>query len=71
MKVALAALAAMVADACQEKPEDEGTQLNDDLELAVDVEDITYTSAKNKVSHTGDKNDTWYGCLTQDVAADE
>lgn len=71
MKVALAALAAMVADACQEKPEDEGTQLNDDLELAVDVEDITYTSAKIKVSHNGDKNDTWYGFLTQDVAADE
>ena len=73
LKTVLAAMAVMAAFACGKDPqgEEQGPQLNEALELAVDVEDITYTSAKIKVTHNGDKNDTWYGFLTQDVSADE
>lgn len=75
MKSALVALAAMAVFACQKDPETggdgEGTVLNEALELAVDVDDITYTSAKIKVTHNGEKTDTWYGFLTDDVTSDE
>lgn len=74
LKTALVALAAMAAFSCQEKPGEggeEGPVLNEDLELVVDVEDITYTSAKIKVTHDGDKSDTWYGFLTDEVDVDE
>lgn len=73
MKAAMVALAAMAVFSCQEKPDqgEEGPQLNEALELAVDVEDITLTSAKIKVTHNGDKSDTWYGFLTEDVTSDE
>lgn len=73
LKTVLTAMAVMAAFACGKDPqgEEQGPQLNEALELAVDVEDITYTSAKIKVTHNGDKNDTWYGFLTQDVSADE
>ncbi len=74
LKTVLVALAAMAAFSCQEKPGEggeEGPVLNEDLELVVDVEDITYTSAKIKVTHDGDKSDTWYGFLTDEVDVDE
>lgn len=73
LKPALVALAAMAAFACEEVPqqEEQGPQLNEELELVVDVEDITYTSAKIKVSHNGAKTDTWYGFLTEEVNGDE
>lgn len=74
MRTAMAALAVLAGlSACQDPNEgkvDEPT-LNEALELAVDVEDIAYTSAKIKVTHNGDKNDTWFGLLTEDVKADE
>lgn len=72
VKTALAALAAMAAFSCDKEPQKEPEpQLNEALELAVDVEDITYTSAKIKVTHNGEKSDTWYGFLTQETKADE
>lgn len=73
LKTALAALAVMAAFACQKDPQggQGGAQLNDALELTVDVEDITYTSAKIKVTHNGAKTDTWYGFLTDVVGGDE
>lgn len=74
LKTVLVALAAMAAFSCQEKPGEGGEEvpvLNEDLELMVDVEDITYTSAKIKVTHDGDKSDTWYGFLTDEVEVDE
>lgn len=73
LKPALVALAAMAAFACEEVPqqEEQEPQLNEELELVVDVEDITYTSAKIKVSHNGAKTDTWYGFLTEEVNGDE
>ena len=73
MKAVVVAMAAMAVLSCQEKPgTGEGDpQLNEDLELTVDVEDITYTSAKIKVTHNGAKSDTWFGFLTEVVEGDE
>lgn len=73
MKAVVVAMAAMAVLSCQEKPgAGEGDpQLNEDLELTVDVEDITYTSAKIKVTHNGAKSDTWFGFLTEVVEGDE
>lgn len=34
------------------------------------IDDITETTAKVKVTHNGDKNDSWYGLLTTDVETD-
>lgn len=70
-KTALAALAVMAAFACDKDPDGKGSALNEALELTVDVEDITFTSAKVKVTHDGEKSDTWYGFLTEDVEGDE
>ena len=70
-KTALAALAVMAAFACEKDPKGDGPALNEELELTVDVEDITFTSAKVKVTHDGEKSDTWYGFLTENVESDE
>ena len=70
-KTALAALAVMAAFACDKAPDGKDSALNEALELTVDVEDITFTSAKVKVTHDGEKSDTWYGFLTEDVEGDE
>lgn len=64
-------MAVMAVFACEKAPEGGGSSLNEDLELVVDVEDITLTSAKIKVTHNGQKSDTWYGFLTEIVAGDE
>ena len=63
----------MAVFACSKEPQggEQEPQLNEALELVVDVEDITYTSAKIKVTHNGDKSDTWYGFLTDVVGGDE
>ena len=71
LKTALAAMAVMAVFACEKTPAGGGSSLNEDLELVVDVEDITLTSAKIKVTHNGQKSDTWYGFLTEIVAGDE
>lgn len=73
LKSVMTALAVMTCLAGCEKTPDGGKDqdLNDALELVVDVEDITYTSAKIKVTHDGQKSDTWYGFLTEEVDADE
>ena len=73
LKTVLAAMAVMAVFACNKDPQggEQEPQLNEALELVVDVEDITYTSAKIKVTHNGDKSDTWYGFLTEVVAGDE
>lgn len=70
-KATVVVIAAMAAFACEKAPEGGGSSLNEDLELVVDVEDITLTSAKIKVTHNGQKSDTWYGFLTEIVAGDE
>ena len=70
-KAAMVVIAVMAVFACEKAPEGGGSSLNEDLELVVDVEDITLTSAKIKVTHNGQKSDTWYGFLTEIVAGDE
>ena len=70
-KAAVVVIAAMAVFACEKTPAGGGGSLNEDLELVVDVEDITLTSAKIKVTHNGQKSDTWYGFLTEIVAGDE
>lgn len=70
-KAAVVAMAVMAVFACEKAPAGGGSSLNEDLELVVDVEDITLTSAKIKVTHNGQKSDTWYGFLTEIVAGDE
>ena len=70
-KAAVVVIAAMAAFACEKTPARGGSSLNEDLELVVDVEDITLTSAKIKVTHNGQKSDTWYGFLTEIVEGDE
>ena len=71
LKTVLAAMAVMAVFACEKAPAGGGSSLNEDLELVVDVEDITLTSAKIKVTHNGQKSDTWYGFLTETVEGDE
>ena len=70
-KAAVVVIAVMAAFACEKTPAGGGSSLNEDLELVVDVEDITLTSAKIKVTHNGQKSDTWYGFLTEIVEGDE
>ena len=70
-KAAVVVIAVMAVFACEKAPEGGGSSLNEDLELVVDVEDITLTSAKIKVTHNGQKSDTWYGFLTEIVEGDE
>ena len=70
-KAAVVVIAVMAVFACEKTPAGGGSSLNEDLELVVDVEDITLTSAKIKVTHNGQKSDTWYGFLTEIVAGDE
>lgn len=41
-----------------------------DLRLTVEVEDITTTTAKIKVSHSLDAENAWYGFVTADTATD-
>lgn len=71
LKAAVVVIATIAVFACEKAPADGGSSLNDDLELVVDVEDITLTSAKIKVTHNGQKSDTWYGFLTETVEGDE
>ena len=71
--MAMAAVAAIAFTACDEKPQEDpkNPNLNHDLTLTVDVEDITTTSAKVKVSHNGSSEDTWYGFVTAEVEKSE
>lgn len=64
--VALAAIAFVVA--CNK---DEGvTNKLPNLKLSIDVEDITTTTAKIKVSHELNAENTWYGFVTNDTVTD-
>lgn len=47
--------------------ESDGIGLNGNFSLEIATEDITETSAKVKVTHNGQKSDSWYGVLTQDL----
>lgn len=70
-RMAMVAFAAIALAACNSDDEPKGGGTESDLVLVVDVENITATSAKVKVSHNGKTADSWYGLLTTDTAARE
>ena len=45
----------------------EGITNKSDFEPTVVIEDITETTAKIKVTHNGEKGDSWYALLTEDI----
>lgn len=64
----MVAVAAIVTTACEEPNEEQkNPNLNHSLALSVDVDNITATSAKVKVTHNGKAADSWYGLLTTDT----
>ena len=72
-RMAMVAFAAVAMSACEgtEKPSDEGKESNSDFALVVDVDNITATSAKIKVTHNGKVANSWYGLLTTDTTVRE
>ena len=44
--------------------EADGTGLNDDIRFTLSVTEVTAESAKVKVTHDGERNDSWYGFVT-------
>ena len=64
--VAMAAIALMVACGGEDEPT---TQLPA-LKLNVEVENITTTTAKIKVTHDFEAKDSWYGFVTDDTTTD-
>lgn len=64
--VAMAAIAPMVACGGEDEPT---TQLPA-LKLNVEVENITTTTAKIKVTHDFEAKDSWYGFVTDDTTTD-
>ena len=64
---AMVALAAIVLVTACDKPQEEVNKLPD-LVLNIDVENITTTTAKVRVTHTSDVDNTWYGFVTDDIA---
>lgn len=67
--MAMVAVAAIATTACEEPNEEQkNPNLNHSLALSVDVDNITATSAKVKVTHDGKTADSWYGLLSTDTA---
>ena len=66
--MAMVAFAAIAVTACEPNAVTPG---NDSFALTVDVDNITATSAKIKVTHNGKMADSWYGLLTTDVQTAE
>lgn len=69
-KMAMVAVAAIAFGACEETENGGGSQLPD-LQLNIEVEDITLTSAKLKITHTLSAENGWYGFLTEDYTSSE
>lgn len=69
-RMAMVAFAAIALVACDTSDEPQGGVENN-IVLEVDVENITATSAKIKVSHNGKTADSWYGLLTTDITTRE
>lgn len=70
LRMAMVAMAAIAVSACEPTDEPTGEQLPT-VSFAVDVDNITATSAKIKVTHDGKTADSWYGMLTTDTATRE
>ncbi len=70
-RMAMVAFAAIALAACNSDDEPQGGGTESNLVLVVDVENVTATSAKVKVSHNGKTADSWYGLLTTDTTTRE
>ncbi len=66
--MAMVAFAAIAFTACEN---DDLNGANNNLVLSVDVDNITATSAKIKVTHNGKTADSWYGYLTTNIGASD
>ncbi len=69
-RMAMVAFAAIAIVACDTGDEPQGGVENS-IVLEVDVDNVTATSAKIKVSHDGKTADSWYGLLTTDITTRE
>uniref|UniRef100_UPI004057302A hypothetical protein n=1 Tax=Alistipes sp. TaxID=1872444 RepID=UPI004057302A len=68
LRMAMVAFAAIAVTACEPNGEQgEGSNIT----FSVDVDNITATSAKIKVTHDGKTSDSWYGLLTTDTSTRE
>lgn len=68
LRMAMVAFAAIAVTACEPNGEQgEGSNIT----FSVDVDNITATSAKIKVTHDGKTADSWYGLLTTDTSTRE
>lgn len=70
-RLAMVAFAAIALSACESPEQPNNGDDNSDFVLSVDVDNITATSAKIKVSHNGKRADSWYGLLTTDTSTRE
>ena len=70
-RMAMVAFAAIALAACDAGDMPQSGGVESDFVLAVDVENVTATSAKIKVSHNGKTADSWYGLLTTDITTRE
>ena len=68
-RMAMVAFAAIAVTACEAEGPVAGA--NHNIVLSVDVDNITATSAKIKVTHDGKTADSWYGYLTTNVSASD
>lgn len=66
--MAMVALATIAIAACGPEVQDEhkNPNLNHNLSIVVDVDNITESSAKVKITHNGTTKDTWLGFVTPD-----
>ena len=73
IRMTVVALAAMVATACDKVSPEKDTDKSAEKSIVflVDVDNITATSAKVKVSHDGKTSDSWYGYLSPYVEVND
>ena len=64
--MAMVAFAAIAVTAC-----DKSSDVNNNLELSVYIDNLTATSVKIEVSHNGKTADSWYGLLITEVKTPE
>lgn len=69
--IAMMAMMAFAAIAICIGCDNEGVSVNGNFNASITIENITETTAKVKVIHNGEKSDSWYGLLTQDLETDE
>jgi hypothetical protein len=69
--LAMAAITAVLMTSCDSTFVGLEVKPNDKLTLNIEIEDVTATTAKVKVTHDGQASDSWYGLLTTSVNENE